>query len=106
MNEKQIFEVINGFKNLASKIKKDNDEIKVSIKNKDITIAACKKEYQKLYFEHEELKKKYPELENYFQQQQQQQQQQQRQQQSRRFPIKRQFATANKAKNEKKTLYN
>ena len=33
MNEKQqIFEVINGFKNLASKIKKDNNEIKISIK--------------------------------------------------------------------------
>ena len=46
MNEKQqIFEVINGFKNLASKIKKDNDEIKVLIKNKDATIAAWKKEY-------------------------------------------------------------
>ena len=77
MNEKeQILEVINGFKNLASKIKKDNNEIKVSIKNKDTTIAACKKEYQKLYFEHEELKKKYAELENYFQQQQQKWQQQ------------------------------
>ena len=61
MNEKQhIFEVYNGFKNLASKIKKDNDEIKVSIKNKDITIAACKKEYQKLYFKHEEYKKNMP----------------------------------------------
>ena len=60
MNEKQqIFEVTNGFKNLASEIKKDNDKIKVSIKNKDATIAACKKEYQRLYFEHEELKKKY-----------------------------------------------
>ena len=58
MNEKQqIFEVINGFKNLASKMN---------------MFTACKKEYQKLYFEHEELKKKYAELENYFQQQQQQ----------------------------------
>ena len=56
MNEKQqIFEGINGFKNLASKIFLLK---KVSIKNKDTTIAACKKEYQKLYFEHEELKKK------------------------------------------------
>ena len=103
MNEKQqIFEVINGFKNLASKIKKDNDEIKVSIKNKDTTIAACKKEYQKLYFEHEELKKicwirklfstttttaaatttKSS------------------------FSNKKTIATANKAKNEKKTLHN
>ena len=45
MNEKQqIFEVINGFKNLASKIKKGNDERKVLIKSQDTTIAACKKE--------------------------------------------------------------
>ena len=59
MNEKQqIFEVINGLKKLASKIKKDNDEIKVSIKNKETTITACKKEYQEVYFKHEELKKK------------------------------------------------
>ena len=67
-----------------------------------------KKEYQKLYFEHEELKKKYVELENYFQQQQQQQQEQQqqrRQQQSRRFPIKRQLQPQIKQKTKKKKLY-
>ena len=76
MNEKkQIFEIINGFKNLTSKIKKDNDDIKVSMKNKDVMIAACKKEYKKLYTEYEELKQKYAELEKYIQQQQQQQQQ-------------------------------
>ena len=49
MNEKQqIFEVINGFKNLASKIKKGNNEINVLIKNKDTTIAACKKRISKI----------------------------------------------------------
>ena len=70
MNEKQqIFEIIDGFKNLTSKIKKDNDDIKLSIKNKDITIAACKKKYKKLCAEHEELKQKYVELEKYFHQQ-------------------------------------
>ena len=69
MNEKQqIFEIIDGFKNLTSKIKKDNENIKDSMKNKDITIAACKKEYKKLYTEHEELKQKYAELEKYFHQ--------------------------------------
>ena len=73
MNEKkQFIEVIDGFKNLTTKIKKDNDEIKEIIKNKDITIAACKKEYKKLYAEHEELKNKYAELEKYFYQQKQQ----------------------------------
>ena len=75
--------------------------MKVSIKNKDTTIAACKKEYQKFYFEHEELKKKYAELENYFQQQQQQQQ---RQQQSRCFPIKRQLQPQIMQKTKKKNV--
>ena len=54
----QIFEIIDGFKNLTSRIKKDNDDIKVSIKNKDLTINACKKENRKLYDEYQELKKK------------------------------------------------
>ena len=55
----QILEIIEGFKNLTSKIKEDNDAIKNALKNKDLTINACKKEYRKLYAEHEELKKKY-----------------------------------------------
>ena len=68
MNEKQqIFEIIDGFKNLTSKIKKDNDEIKDSLKNKELTITACKKEYRKLFEEHEELKRRYIELEKYCQ---------------------------------------
>ena len=68
MNEKQqIFEIIDGFKNLTSKIKKDNDEIKDSLKNKELTITACKKEYRKLFEEHEELKHRYIKLEKYCQ---------------------------------------
>ena len=59
----EILEIIDGFKNLTSKIKEDNDAIKNALKNKDLTINACKKEYRKLYAEHEELKKKYAELE-------------------------------------------
>ena len=99
MNEKQqIFEVINGFKNLTSKIKKDNDDIKVLMKNKDTTIAACKKEYKKLYVEHEELKQKYVELEMYIQKQKQQQQQQQQQ-----FTKKRNVKT-NFKKNKKENI--
>ena len=61
---KELLEVIEGFQNLTSKIKDDNDSIKNLLKNKDLTIAACKKEYKKLYAEHEELKKKYVELES------------------------------------------
>ena len=54
----EILEIIDGFKNLTSKIKEDNDAIKNALKNKVLTINACKKEYRKLYAEHEELKKK------------------------------------------------
>ena len=74
MNEKQqIFQIIDRFKNLTCRIKKDNDEIKDSLKNKNLTTAACKKEYKKLYAEHEELKRKYMELEKYFYQEKQKQ---------------------------------
>ena len=60
---KEMLEIIDGFKNLTSKIKDDNDSIKKSIKNKDLIISACRNQYQKLHAEHEELKKKYKELE-------------------------------------------
>ena len=60
---KEILEIIDGFQNLSSKIKEENEFIKNSLKNKDLTINACKKEYRKLYAEHEEFKKKYEELE-------------------------------------------
>ena len=65
---KELLEVIEGFQNLTAKIKDDNDSIKKLLKNKDLTIVACKKEYRKLYTEHEELKKKYAELESKIQQ--------------------------------------
>ena len=83
-NEKQeVLEIIDGFKNLTYKIKKDNDEIKERIKNKDEIIGSCKTEYQKLYAEYEKLQSEYDELKNYIlklQEQQEQQQQQQQQQ--------------------------
>ena len=41
--KQQIFEIIDGFKNLTSKIKKDNENIKDSMKNKDITIEHAKR---------------------------------------------------------------
>ena len=81
-NEKQeILEIIDGFKNLTHKIKKDNDDIKQRIKDKDQIIASCKTEYQKLYAQYEKLESKYYELENYILKQQEQEQQQQQQQQ-------------------------
>ena len=77
--KQEILEIIDGFKNLTYKIKKDNDEIKQHVKNKDKIIASCKSEYQKLYAEYKELENKDNELENYILQQEQQQQQQQQQ---------------------------
>ena len=74
--KKEVLEIIDGFKNLTYKIKKDNDEIKQSVKNKDAIIISCKTEYQKLYSEYKELQERYNELENYILQLQQQQQQQ------------------------------
>ena len=65
---KEMLEIIEGFQNLTSKIKDDHDSIKKSLKNRDLTIAACKNEYKKLYTEHEELKKIYKELEAEFEQ--------------------------------------
>ena len=80
-HQQEVSEIIDGFKNLTYKIKKDNDEISDSIKNKDETIACCKTEYQKLYAEYNDLQKRYNELETYILQEQEQQQQQQLQQQ-------------------------
>ena len=59
----EILEIIDEFKSLTSKIKEDNDNIKNALKNKDLKINACKKEYRTLYGEYQELKKKYAELE-------------------------------------------
>ena len=56
-HQQEVLEIIDGFKNLTYKIKKDNDEIRDSIKNKDETIACCKTEYQKLYAEYKDLQK-------------------------------------------------
>ena len=78
-HQHEMLEIIDGFKNLTYKIKKDNDQIKDSIKNKDETIKLCKTEYQKLYAQYKDLEKRYDELEAYVLEQQQQQQQQQQQ---------------------------
>ena len=59
---KELMEVIEGFRNLTARIKDDNDSIKTILKNKDLTIDACKKEYRKLHAEHENLKNEYLKL--------------------------------------------
>ena len=75
-HKQEVLEITDGFKNLTYKIKKDNDQISESVKNKDETIASCKTEYQKLYAEYKDLQKRYNELETYILQELQQQQQQ------------------------------
>ena len=67
-------DIIKDFKNLASKIQTDNSNVKQHLKDKNLMLEACQKEYQKIYFEHENLKKKNQQLEEQLKQQQQQQQ--------------------------------
>ena len=70
-------DIIKGFKNLASKIHTDNTNVKQQLKDKNLMLEVCQKVCQKIYYEHENLKKKYQLLEEQLKQQQQQQQQQQ-----------------------------
>ena len=50
--------IIKYFKNLTSKIYTDNTNVKQQLKYKNYMLEACKKEYQKIYYEPENLKKK------------------------------------------------
>ena len=53
-----ILKIKSKTKNLASKIQTDNSNVKQHLKDKNLMLEACQKEYQKIYFEHENLKKK------------------------------------------------
>ena len=46
-------DIIKEFKNLASKIQTDNSNVKQYLKDKNLMLEACQKEYQKICFEHE-----------------------------------------------------
>ena len=46
------------FRALTTKVQKNNLNKTKSLKETNLVLEACKKEYQKLYFEHEHLKKK------------------------------------------------
>ena len=50
------------FKVLASNVNNDNKNKKKKLDETKELLEICKKEYQKLYFEHENLKKKYDDL--------------------------------------------
>ena len=53
--KKQVLEIRNGFKNLSSKIRYENVKIKETLTKNETKISACKKEYQKLYQQHEKI---------------------------------------------------
>ena len=75
---KEIKGLISNFKKLATQIQQDNGQIKKTLKEKEAVLQVCKKEYQKLYYEHEALKKRCEELEQKVKESQQQQQQRQK----------------------------
>ena len=54
--------IFNDFKILAAKVNNDNKNKKKKLDETKELLEICKKEYQKLYFEHENLKKKYDDL--------------------------------------------
>ena len=63
--KKQVLEIINGFKNLSSKIRDENVKIKETLTKNETTISGCKKEYQKLYQQHEKNQQENEELKQY-----------------------------------------
>ena len=54
----ELKNIFNNFKILAMKVSDDRKKKKKLDKTKEL-LEICKKEYQKLYFEHENLRKKY-----------------------------------------------
>ena len=54
--------IFNSFKILAAKVNDDNKNKKKKLDETKELLEICKKEYQKLYFEHENLRKKYDDL--------------------------------------------
>ena len=53
--------LVSDFRALTLKVQKDNKNKTKSLKKTNLVLEACKKEYQKVYLEHEDLKKKYKE---------------------------------------------
>ena len=64
-----ILKIKSKTKNLVSKIQSDNSNVKQHLKDKSLMLEACQIEYQKIYFEHENLKKIYQQFEEQLKQQ-------------------------------------
>ena len=57
-NIKNFKKLVADFRALTTKVQKDNQKKTKNLKETNLVLAACKKEYQKLYLEHENSKKK------------------------------------------------
>ena len=55
----ELENIFNDFKILAAKVNYDNKNKNKKLDETKELLEICKKEYQKLYFEHEDLRKKY-----------------------------------------------
>ena len=55
----QIKKLVADFRQLATKVRKDNQIKSKNLKESNQVLEACKKEYQKLYHENETLKKSF-----------------------------------------------
>ena len=55
----ELENIFNDFKILAAKVNYDNKNKKKKLNETKELLEICKKECQKLYFEHEDLRKKY-----------------------------------------------
>ena len=76
-NADEIRGIIADFKKLATKIQQDNEAVKKTlIKERETILSTCQKEYKKLCYTHEALKKKYSDLEQKLEQQWKKQQKQ------------------------------
>ena len=58
----ELENIFNDFKILAAKVNYDNKNKNKKLDETKELLEICKKEYQKLYFEHENLRKKYDNL--------------------------------------------
>ena len=59
MNQVEEFKsLMNDFGKLNTKVQDNNTALKEKNKEKDMIIKACQKEYQKIYFQYEDVKEK------------------------------------------------
>ena len=50
MSKADLESIMRDFKNLNSRVNNDNKKLKEELKKKDMLLASCQKEYQKVYY--------------------------------------------------------